>query len=110
MANLQPGHQEDAGPDPAAVIHALAREGFGYRVLLVGHRAKLPDRFRQRHHLDLLPPQRSDVSPLRGMCRIHRRDSEPGCEHAVERGWRTAALDVTQDRRAGLEARPLLDL
>jgi hypothetical protein len=37
-------------------------------------------------------------------------DAEPGRQHPVERGRGAAALDVPEDRAAGLLAGPLLDL
>src|SRR3954471_19670729 len=41
---------------------------------------------------------------------VHRCDSQPCGQNAVEGGRGSAALDVAQDRRPRLEARPLFDL
>src|SRR5690349_13264661 len=41
---------------------------------------------------------------------VDRGQSQARCEHAVEGGRRSAALNVPEHRRSGLIARPLLDL
>jgi hypothetical protein len=87
-----------------------AEEEARLRVILERHGVQLRNRVRQLRELDPRAAQRRHRSPATLVDRVDRGDAESRRQHAVERRRSSAALDVAQHRRAGLEACALLDL
>ena len=79
-------------------------------VLLERHRAVRRNGLRQGYEHYLVAAQRDHLSEVAVVDGVDRSQAEARGEHAIERGWRAAALDVTEHGGAGLKAGASLDL
>ncbi len=76
----------------------------------IGTRLRSRDRVGDRDVADLLGLPRDHPAPSPGGREIRGGDPESRRQHPVERDGRAPSLDVAEDRDAGLEPGPLLDL
>src|SRR3954462_12055648 len=87
----------------------LSEEHLGYRVERRVHRLQLRGCLAERHRDDLVSSQRRHLSELALVDHVGGLHAEAGGEDAVEGGRSAAALDVAEDRDAGLVAGLRLD-
>ncbi len=87
----------------------LAEEDRGLVVALLRHGLEAAERLLEAHVHDVGPAERDHAAPVAVAHAVDRGEAEAGGEHAVVGRRCAAALDVAEGRRAGLDARALLD-
>src|SRR4029453_15184904 len=83
---------------------SATEEDLGLLVARERHGLELTGAVDQRHSHDVRATQLHHLAEVALVHRVDRVDAEPGGEHPIERGGRTAALDVAEHDRAGLLA------
>src|SRR5439155_9515076 len=107
---------DDQSPDAAEPVDCdphgtlLAEEYPGHLVVLAPDGLERANRLGDRNVDDLRPAHGDHPAEALALDQVDGRDAESGPEDAIERGRRSAALDVPQDAVPRLVPRRLLDL